>query len=151
MGIALETFDADIDKAALMGPSERSAEFAAAVNRANFGLMVDLSHLPLLRETSQHCAEAVKDHVVHLHVGNCVMRDESHAAYGDAHPRFGIEGGESDVSELAEYLKAFIDIGFLNGKHQPFMSFEVKPVEGESSEVVIANAKRALRQAWAMI
>jgi len=94
--------------------------------------MVDLSHLPLLGESSKQCAQAVKDHVVHLHIGNCAMRDKNHPAYGDAHPRFGIEGGENDVKELAAYLKAFIDIGFLNGKDKPFMSFEVKPLEGES-------------------
>ena len=151
MGIALEPFDTDVDKKALMGSSEKSAAFAAAVERDNFGLMVDLSHLPLLNESSEQCAKAVKDHVVHLHTGNCIMRDESHPAYGDAHPRFGIEGGENGVEELAVYLKAFMDIGFLNGKDQPFMSFEVKPLEGESSEAVIANAKRTLRQAWAMI
>ncbi len=151
MGIALETFDKDIDKKALIGPSELAAEFASAVNRRNFGLMVDLSHLPLLGETPEQCANAVKDHVVHLHVGNCIMRDTSSPAYGDAHPRFGIEGGENGVPELAAYLKAFMDIGFLNGCDQPFMSFEVKPLKDESSEVVIANAKRALKQAWALI
>jgi sugar phosphate isomerase/epimerase len=151
MGIALETFDTEIDKKALMGSSADSAKFAAAVDRSNFGLMVDLSHLPLLGESPEQCAKAVKDHVVHLHVGNCVMRDETDPAYGDAHPRFGIEGGENDVKELAAYLKAFIDVGFLNGKDRPFMSFEVKPLEGESSEVVVANAKRTLKQAWAMV
>jgi len=151
MGITLETFDRVVDKKALIGPSDEAAAFAEAVNRCNFGLMVDLSHLPLLNESSEQCAEAVKDHLVHLHVGNCVMRDESHPAYGDAHPRFGIEGGENSVEELAEYLYAFMDVGFLDGEHQPFMSFEVKPLEGESSEVVIANAKRTLTQAWAMI
>ncbi len=151
MGIAVETFDTEIDKKALIGSSVDSAVFAAAVDRSNFGLMLDLSHLPLLGESSEQCAQAVKDHVVHLHVGNCVMKDKSDPAYGDAHPRFGIEGGENDVKELAAYLKAFIDIGFLNGKDKPFMSFEVKPLEGESSEVVIANAKRTLNQAWAMI
>lgn len=151
MGIALETFDRYIDKKALMGPSEEAAAFAKAVNRRNFGLMVDLSHLPLLNETSEQCAKAVKDYVVHLHVGNCVMKDASHPAYGDAHPRFGIEGGENNAKELTAYLKAFIDVGFLNGQHQPFMSFEVKPLKDESSEVVIANAKRTLKQAWAMI
>ena len=97
------------------------------------------------------CAEAVKDHLVHLHVGNCIMRDEDHEAYGDAHPRFGIEGGENDVVELAEFLCAFIDVEFLDGESQPFLSFEVKPLEGESSEVVIANAKRTLRQAWSLV
>ena len=151
MGIALETFDRTVDKKSLIGPSDLAADFADAVNRNNFGLMVDLSHLPLLGESSYMCAEAVKDHLVHLHVGNCVMRDENAPAYGDAHPRFGIEGGENDVEELAEFLCAFMDVGFLDGESQPFMSFEVKPLEGESSEVVIANAKRALRQAWALI
>ncbi len=151
MGITLEAFDTEIDKKALMGSSEAAAAFATAVDRGNFGIMPDLSHLPLLGETPEQCAAAVKDCVVHLHVGNCAMRDENHPAYGDAHPRFGIEGGENDVDELAAYLKAFMDIGFLNGEHRPFMSFEVKPLEGESSEVVIANAKRVLNQAWAMI
>lgn len=151
MGITLETFDKDIDKKALIGPSELAAEFAEAVNRRNFGLMVDLSHLPLLGETPEQCASAVKDHVVHLHVGNCIMKDKNDPAYGDAHPRFGVEGGENDVPELAAYLKAFMDIGFLNGCDQPFMSFEVKPLKDESSEIVIANAKRTLKQAWALI
>jgi sugar phosphate isomerase/epimerase len=151
MGITLEAFDTEIDKCALMGSSADSAKFAGAVDRENFGLLVDLSHLPLLGESSEQCAQAVRDHLVHLHVGNCAMRDKDHPAYGDAHPRFGIEGGENDVEELAAYLKAFIDIGFLNGEDKPFMSFEVKPLEGESSEVVIANAKRSLNQAWAMI
>ena len=151
MGIALETFDRAIDKKCLMGSSADSAKFAGAVDRENFGILVDLSHLPLLGESSEQCAQAVKDHLVHLHIGNCAMRDKNHPAYGDAHPRFGIEGGENDVKELAAYLKAFIDIGFLNGEDKPFMSFEVKPLEGESSEVVIANAKRTLNQAWAMI
>jgi len=151
MGITLEAFDRSIDKKCLIGPSDLAADYAEAVNRNNFGLLVDLSHLPLLGELSYMCAEAVKDQLVHLHVGNCIMRDENHPAYGDAHPRFGIEGGENGVEELAEYLAAFIDVGFLDGERQPFMSFEVKPLEGESSEVVIANAKRTLKEAWALI
>ncbi|MBD3181969.1 TIM barrel protein [Candidatus Poribacteria bacterium] len=157
MAIAIETFDEEIDKKALIGSSIASADFASTVNRSNFGLMVDLSHLPLLGETPYECAEAVQDHVVHLHVGNCVMANKDHPAYGDKHPRFGVEGGENDVEELAEYLCAFMDVDFLNGEDQPFMSFEVSPMKDkdgniiESSEVVIANAKRTLREAWAMI
>jgi sugar phosphate isomerase/epimerase len=150
MGITLETFDKEIDKKALVGPSDLAADFACAVNRRNFGLMVDLSHMPLLEETPEECAWYVKDHLVHLHIGNCVMK-EGHPAYGDAHPRFGIEDGENDVYELADFLRVFMDIGFLNGERQPFVSFEVKPMVGESSEIVIANAKRALNQAWAMV
>jgi len=39
----------------------------------------------------------------------------------------------------------------LNSDHPPFLSFEVKPLPGESSEVIIANAKRTLREAWARV
>jgi len=49
-------------------------------------------------------------------------------------------------------LDVLFDIGYLgSGNDLPFVSFEVKPMEGESSEVVITNAKRTLREAWAMI
>jgi len=44
-----------------------------------------------------------------------------------------------------------LDIGFLNHKNPPIVSFEVKPLSDESSEVVIANAKRVLREAWAKL
>ena len=34
---------------------------------------------------------------------------------------------------------------------QNVVAFEVKPLSGESSEVVIANAKRTLMEAWAKL
>ncbi|HID57219.1 TPA: sugar phosphate isomerase/epimerase, partial [Candidatus Poribacteria bacterium] len=148
MGIMLETFDRDIDKKALIGPSELAAEFARRVNRANFGLMVDLSHMPLLNETPTESVWLVKDYLVHAHIGNCVL-DSNHPAYGDQHPRFGV--GENDVEDVAEYLDALLDVGFLNTDDPPIVSFEVKPMEGEDPDLVIANAKRVLIQAWAMI
>lgn len=148
MGITLETFDKEVDKKALIGPSELAAEFARRVNRANFGLMVDLSHMPLLNETPSESVWLVKDYLVHAHIGNCVL-DPNHPAYGDQHPRFGV--GENDVEDVAEYLDALLEVGFLNTDDPPIVSFEVKPMEGEDPDLVIANAKRVLIQAWAMI
>jgi len=148
MGITLETFDREVDKKALIGPSELAAEFARRVNRANFGLLVDLSHMPLLNETPTESVRLVKDYLVHAHMGNCVL-DPNHPAYGDQHPRFGV--GENDVEDVAEYLDALLDVGFLNRDDPPIVSFEVKPMEGEDPDLVIANAKRVLIQAWAMI
>jgi len=117
----------------------------------NFGLLVDLSHLPLLNETPTQAIMPVKDYLVHAHIGNCVLRDEKHPAYGDQHPRFGIEEGENDIEELAAFLKILLDIGFLNIKNPPIVSFEVKPLSDETPEVVIANAKRVLKEAWARV
>lgn len=146
--VVLETFDRAIDKKSLIGPSDEAAAFAEAVNRGNFGLMVDLSHLPIQFESAKETLANVKDYLVHAHVGNCIMKDSNHPGYGDMHPRFGIEGGENDVEELTEFLAALFDIGYLGEGKQPFVSFEVKPLEGETSELVIANAKRTMREAW---
>jgi len=44
-----------------------------------------------------------------------------------------------------------LDIEFLNPQNPPIVSFEVKPLADESSEVVIANAKRTLKEAWVKI
>jgi len=151
--IALEVFDQEIDKKCLIGSADLAKRYAAEVRKEfdNFGLLVDLSHLPLLGESPTQAIMPVKDYLVHAHMGNCILKDKEHPGYGDQHPRFGIKGGENDVKELTEYLKVLLNIGFLNPQNPPIVSFEVKPLADESSEVVIANAKRVLREAWAKI
>jgi sugar phosphate isomerase/epimerase len=151
--IALEVFDQEIDKKCLIGPADLAKRYAAEVRKEldNFGLLVDLSHLPLLGESPTQAIMPVKDYLVHAHMGNCILQDKEHPSYGDQHPRFGIKGGENDVKELTEYLKVLLNIGFLNPQNPPIVSFEVKPLAGETSEVVIANAKRVLREAWARV
>ncbi len=154
LAIVLETFDrVSFGKNCLIGPSDEAAEVAARVRRdfPSFGLMIDLSHLPLLDETPQQAVEAVGECLVHAHMGNCVMQDPAHEAYGDNHPRFGVPGGENDVPELAAYLRALLDAGFLSRERRPVLSFEVKPLAGESVEALIAGSKRVLDQAWAAV
>lgn len=153
LGITLEIFDHHIDKKCLIGPTEEARRVAEKVRKDfdNFGLLVDLSHLPLLGETPKEAILPIKDYLTHAHIGNCVLKDKSHPAYGDQHPRFGIEGGENDVEELVAFLKVLFEVGFLNEENPPIISFEVKPLKGESSGVVIANAKRVLREAWAKL
>jgi len=151
--VCLEAFDRDIAKRSLIGPSREAVEVAKAVRSrcSNFGLMIDLSHLPLLGESPIEAASIVKGYLIAAHMGNCVLKDPSHPAYGDEHPRFGIEGGEVGARELADFLSSLMAIGFLERSIRPVVSFEVKPLPGESSEVVIANAKRTLLQAWRMV
>jgi len=151
--ITLEIFDREIDKKCLIGPVNEAKMVAEVVRKEynNFGLMVDLSHLPLLNETPTQAIMPIKDYLVQAHMGNCILKDKKHPGYGDQHPRFGIEGGENDVQELTEYLKVLLNIGFLNPQNPPIVSFEVKPLTDESSEVVIANAKRVLKEAWARV
>jgi len=151
--IAHEVFDYDIDKCSLIGPVDIAKRYAEEICAGfdNFGLMVDLSHLPILHESSRVSLIPVKDFIIHAHMGNCYMRDKNNPAYGDVHPRFGYPGGENDVEELVEYLKVLLEIGYLNPEKRRFLSFEVKPVGDEDSDIVIANAKRVLNLAWAKV
>lgn len=55
------------------------------------------------------------------------------------------------MAQLTEFLQVLLDIGYLDGKDAKVVSFEVKPLAGELPQVVIANAKRVLKQAWAKL
>jgi sugar phosphate isomerase/epimerase len=151
--LALEVFDYDIDKCSLIGPAALAKRYAEEVCAEfnNFGLMVDLSHFPIIHETIRQSVLPVKDFIIHAHMGNCMLRDKKDPAYGDVHPRFGYPGGENDVDELVDYLKVLLEIGYLNPDHRRFLSFEVKPVGDEDPDVVVANAKRVLNLAWARV
>lgn len=151
--VVLEVFDYDVDKASLIGPASLARRYAQEMEKHhdNFGLMVDLSHLPLIRETSEEAILPIREWLVHAHMGNCVVKSPSMPAYGDAHPRFGFPGGENDVPELTEYLRVLLKTGFLNTANPPVVSFEVKPFGDEDPELVIANAKRTLNRAWGMV
>ncbi len=152
LALTLETFDRDVDKKCLIGPSDYAAEFASAVKQdyPEFGLMYDLSHQPLLFEESEAALTLLKDHLVHAHVGNAVVEADT-PGYGDLHPRFGWPGGSNDVDELVVFLKALFKIGYLaEGKaERPWVGFEVKPqTEAETSEQIIAGTKRVWAEAW---
>jgi sugar phosphate isomerase/epimerase len=156
LALSLETFDRMIEKKSLIGPTAEAVALARRVRErcTNFGLTLDLSHLPLIGESSEEALTQAKDYIIHAHAGNCVMRVRSHPAYGDQHPRFGAPGGENDVDELVGYLRALFKIGYFEKPlptKRPVLTFEVKPMPGESAETIIANTKRVLTEAWAHV
>ena len=151
--IAHEVFDFDIDKCSLIGPVHLAKKYAEEICSEfnNFGLMVDLSHLPILYETPRESLIPIKDYIIHAHMGNCFMGNKNDPAYGDQHPRFGYPGSENDVDELVEYLKVLLEIGYFDPDNRRILSFEVKPVTDEDSDILIANAKRVFNLAWAKL
>ena len=153
MPVLCEVFDYDIAKRSLMGPVELVRRYAKTIcgEYENFGLMVDLSHIPMLHETLEENLLPVRDYIRHAHMGNTVIKNPDCPAYGDEHPRFGFPDSENDVEELAAYLRLLLKIGFLNEKDRPIVSFEVKPFEDEDPDVVLAGAKRTLELAWELV
>jgi len=155
--VLLETFDRAVDKRSFLGPSRLAASVAARVKaeQQNFGLTIDMGHLPLIGESCEEALRITAEHLVHVHLGSCVKDDPQHPAYGDSHPCFGMPGGVADVDELVEFLSALQEIGYFEKKGLPtgvpWMTFEVKPQLGQSPELLIANCKRVLKEAWARL
>jgi sugar phosphate isomerase/epimerase len=155
--ISLETFDRAIEKKSLLGPTRDAVEVARRVRErhANFGLTIDLSHLPLLGETARESLALARDHLIHTHIGNCQMRDASLPSFGDKHPRFGAPSSENDTAALAEFLRVLFDVGFFSRQdlptRRPVVTFEVRPLPGERQDILIANCRRVLEDAWAQV
>jgi sugar phosphate isomerase/epimerase len=155
LALTVETFDRDVDKKSLLGPSDLSAAFAQRMRAdfPTFGLMYDLSHMPLLRESAREALTILQPYLVHIHVGNAVTIPGK-PGYGDLHPRFGYPDSANDVPQLIEFLKTLFSIGYLD-KHgaevKPWVGIEVKPQASEESDLIWAHTKRTWREAWSAL
>lgn len=152
MQVELEVFDYDVDKKSIIGPTMYAKQFAQEIRREydNFGLLIDLSHFPLIHEGIEESILPVKDLITHVHIGNAVI-DPALEAYGDAHPRFGFPGSVNGQEELVKFLRILLETGFLNKEKPPVLSFEVKPWKDEEPEVVLTACKRFLDEAWRLV
>ncbi|MCD8222676.1 MAG: sugar phosphate isomerase/epimerase [Clostridiales bacterium] len=152
MNVELEVFDFDMDKAALIGPAPYAARFAADMRMThnNFGLLVDLSHFPTTYETSRFVIQTLRPYITHLHFGNAVVRKDC-PMYGDKHPRLGYPNSANDIEQLIDYLNVLKQEGFFNAKDPMVLSMEVTLAPGEDDELILANTKRCLNRAWAMV
>ncbi|WP_238915685.1 sugar phosphate isomerase/epimerase [Clostridium sp. YIM B02555] len=152
MMIELEAFDFDMEKAALIGPAPYAAQFAADMRMTNnnFGLLVDLSHFPTTYETSKFVIQTLRPYITHFHIGNAVV-EKGCEAYGDQHPRFGFPNSANDVEELVDFFTVLKEEGFFNAKNPYVLSLEVKPWGDEDGDIVLANTKRVINRAWALV
>ncbi len=179
--ILLENFDQlSFGKNCLVGPTAEAAEVVRRVREGggHCGLLVDLSHLPLLGESPEEALGPAADVLEHVHIGNCVMRHPQHPAYGDNHPLFAIPEGENGVEELSAFLRQLFRVGYLStrfrrrrkpveqvssrtgepavscspvqmdGTGRRWVSFEVKPFGRQRPEEVVTESQRILDEAW---
>ncbi len=153
MTVEVEVFDFDLDKKSLIGPAPYAARFAAEMRECfnNFGLLIDLSHIPQTYETSRFVIQTLKPYITHLHFGSAVIGDPSMEAYGDTHPRFNFPNSVNTVAELVDFLKCLKDENMFHAQDPMVLSFEVKPWMDEAPDLVIANTKRILNRAWALL
>lgn len=130
--VCIEPMDREIDKRALIGPTAEAAALVDAVHSrggTNLGLLVDMSHLPLLGEGFDEALAAAGRHLQHVHLGNCLLSDPSSELYGDKHPPLGYPGSEHDRADLARFVEALRRRGYLD-RPGASLSFEVRPRPG---------------------
>lgn len=153
MSVEIEVFDFDIDKKALIGPAPLAAKFASEIRESfnNFGLLIDLSHFPQTRETSRFVIQTLKPYITHIHIGSAVVGSPDMEAYGDAHPRFNFPNSANSLKELTDFLKCLKNENMFVPDDPLVLSFEVKPWKDENPDLVLANSKRMLNRAWALL
>lgn len=153
MMIELEVFDFDIAKASLIGPAPYAAQFAAdmRMTHQNFGLLIDLSHIPMTYETPEFVVRTLRPYLTHFHIGNTVCKNPADEGYGDEHQRFGFPCSSNDTEQVLGFLRVLKSEGFFCSEDPYVLSFEVKPWQDEDPDVVVANAKRVLNRAWALL
>jgi sugar phosphate isomerase/epimerase len=147
--VVLEVFDYDVDKKALVGPCATAARLAREVRREfpDFGLLHDLSHLPLCHEEPAKHLPLIREYLTGMHLGSSVS-DPEHPLFGDSHPLFGTPGGDSDVPQLRDFVRTLFDIGYLREGRRAICGFEIKPPAGVAPRTAVANAKRTWQRAW---
>ena len=152
MKVELEVFDYDVDKGSLIGPSHLAAGFAAEVRTycPNFGLLIDLSHIPICHEKPIDVIRTCRPYITHLHFGNAVA-DPAAEGYGDRHQRLGYPGSANDIAELTDFLQVLKEEGFFDEQDPFVLSMEISPTADEDEAIVLANSKRCLNRAWALV
>lgn len=142
--VVLETFDRDYDKRQLIGPIGEAVEIARSVREdyANFGLLWDLSHAPMLNEKPGDIREAA-EYLANIHIGCAKKTPEG---LKDWHPGFYRPNAINSIEDVKELLRVLVDIGYRRN-----VSFEVKPEEGQFWLEVVHSAKGVLYTAYAQL
>jgi sugar phosphate isomerase/epimerase len=145
--LSLKMADRAADKCFLIGPTLDGVAVAQRVREhyPEFGLVLNLAHLPLLGEDPETAARRSAAFLARVHIGNCIVAD------GDSHPRFGASGGAIGAAELCRFLRALLSVGYLSPGDRNVVAFEVRPAPAEDPLEVIAQSKRALCEAWAQV
>ncbi len=157
LNLTFENFDRDVEKKRLIGPTAEAVKLAQLIDRPNFGLTLDLSHLPLLRESAAEALRTAAPYLIHAHIGNCVIDHPESPIYGDFHPRFGHPLGCNDLPQVVDYLYQLDAVQFWTEARRrtgrtPILSMELRTIPNEENpEAVLANGKRTFMRAWAEV
>ena len=138
--LCLEPTDWDIDKYFMLGRLEDTTKCVNSVLEAgvNIGILLDMGHVPIMHETLESAVQKTAPYLRHIHLGNCIIKNKQHPMYGDKHPCWGVDVGEYDENDGAEFLRLLKKTGYLSQGAVQTISFEMRPYDGKTAEDTIA-------------
>jgi len=112
LNLTLEPGDTKVDSFSLIGKTDLAIKLVREIREKykNFGLTMDTSHLKQLNEEPLGSIKKAFPYCNHIHLANCIVKDNTSNLYGDKHPEFGIEGGEMSIEELRNILETIKEI-----------------------------------------
>lgn len=149
--VELEPTDRDIDKKFLLGTLEDTIYVVKKVNERidhnHVGVLLDMGHIPLMRETIKSAVEKTAAYIDHVHLGNCFLADRSHPLYGDKHVPWCFTGGKYGENDVEEMLGELQSADYFTNSSAT-VSFEMRPYAALGAEKSIQTFLNILEQAW---
>jgi sugar phosphate isomerase/epimerase len=133
--LCFEPTDRDIDKCFLYGPLDETLELTKRVRSEgfeNFGILLDMCHVPLMHETLESALLKSLEYLVHVHLGNCVIKNKTNLFYGDKHPAWDCPDGEYSSADAINFVKMLKKGGYID-KSNSTVSFEMRTFENVSA------------------
>jgi sugar phosphate isomerase/epimerase len=146
--LLVEMFDYDVDKKRLIGSVAHTIQLFQRIGVSeHVKLLLDLSHIPMVRTDIADTVRLLSPWIGHVHVGNTVM-NPADSKFGDTHPYFGYPAGANDIDQLATFFQALHQAGYIHAERSSAVSFELICAAADRPADLIANAKRTLQLAW---
>lgn len=151
----LKLFDRKIGKKNLIGPAPDALDIAPAVRPdfPNFRLLVDLSHFPLLDEHPEQSIPLLVEHLGTIHLGDCAFRDKQNRPTATSSRASASQAARQtrwrSRTSSACSTRTASSTG-LSGRSSGPRFARFSKGRSRISEVILANAKRVIRDACAL-
>lgn len=111
--ISLEPFPVQTAPCLAVGETKLVHSIFQNSDFRNVGITFDTSHVAQLGEDIEESFRLLQKWIHHLHLANCVMKDQTSPLYGDQHPTFLQENGEFSLPGIRHFYQKLLLQGML--------------------------------------
>lgn len=112
--ISLEPFPVKTAPCLAIGETKLVHSIFQNSNFQNVGITFDTSHVAQLGEEVEKSFQLLRPWIHHLHLANCVIKDQTNPLYGDQHPIFLQKDGEFGLESIRSFYQKLLLQGMLD-------------------------------------